>query len=118
VDDPSETDTVHGYSKSSMPALGLAGARDRVRRHRHKPALHAEDGIGSDRWSAEPSEQFWAVLSLIIWTLIIVTTVKYVSVAMSIDNDGEGGILALMSLIGSDGTLAQPSSPSACSARR
>jgi KUP system potassium uptake protein len=39
------------------------------------------------------------VLSLIIWTLTIVTTVKYVIVAMSIDHDGEGGILALMSLL-------------------
>ena len=40
------------------------------------------------------------VLSLIVWTLIIVTSVKYVTVAMSIDNDGEGGILALMALLG------------------
>jgi KUP system potassium uptake protein len=39
------------------------------------------------------------VLSLIVWTLIIITSVKYVSFAMSIDNDGEGGILALMSLL-------------------
>jgi KUP system potassium uptake protein len=39
-------------------------------------------------------------LSLIIWTLIAVTTIKYVSVAMRIDNDGEGGIIALMSLLG------------------
>ena len=39
-------------------------------------------------------------LSLIVWTLIIVTTSKYVNVAMRIDNDGEGGILALMSLLG------------------
>jgi KUP system potassium uptake protein len=39
-------------------------------------------------------------LSLILWTLIIVTSVKYVTFAMSIDNDGEGGILALMSLLG------------------
>lgn len=39
-------------------------------------------------------------LSLIIWTLIIVTTIKYVSFAMRIDNDGEGGILALVSLLG------------------
>lgn len=38
-------------------------------------------------------------LSLIIWTLIIVTTIKYVSFAMRIDNEGEGGILALMSLL-------------------
>jgi len=38
--------------------------------------------------------------SLIFWTLIVITSVKYVNVAMRIDNDGEGGILALMSLIG------------------
>jgi KUP system potassium uptake protein len=40
------------------------------------------------------------VLSLLIWTLIIVTSVKYVAFAMRVDNDGEGGILALMSLLG------------------
>jgi KUP system potassium uptake protein len=39
------------------------------------------------------------ILSLIIWTLTLITTVKYVIVAMSIDYDGEGGILALMSLL-------------------
>ena len=39
-------------------------------------------------------------LSLIVWTLILVTSVKYVSLAMSIDNQGEGGILALMALLG------------------
>jgi KUP system potassium uptake protein len=39
-------------------------------------------------------------LSLVIWTLIVVTTIKYVSVAMRVDNDGEGGILALMALLG------------------
>jgi KUP system potassium uptake protein len=39
-------------------------------------------------------------LSLIIWTLIIIPTIKYVSFAMRINNDGEGGILALMSLVG------------------
>lgn len=39
-------------------------------------------------------------LSLVIWALIVVTSVKYVSVAMRIDNDGEGGILALMTLLG------------------
>src|SRR5437016_8844384 len=40
------------------------------------------------------------VLSLIVWTLIIVTSIKYVGFAMRVDNDGEGGILALMSLLG------------------
>jgi KUP system potassium uptake protein len=40
------------------------------------------------------------VVSLIFWTLVVITTFKYVAVAMRIDNDGEGGIVALMALIG------------------
>jgi KUP system potassium uptake protein len=40
------------------------------------------------------------VLSLVLWTLFIITSVKYVSFAMRVDNDGEGGILALMALLG------------------
>ena len=39
-------------------------------------------------------------LSLVVWTLFVITTIKYVSLAMRLDNDGEGGILALMSLLG------------------
>jgi len=38
-------------------------------------------------------------LSLIFWTLIIITSIKYVSVAMRVDNHGEGGIMALMALL-------------------
>ncbi len=37
------------------------------------------------------------LLSLIIWTLILVTSVKYAAFAMRFDNRGEGGIMALMS---------------------
>jgi len=39
-------------------------------------------------------------LSLVLWTLLIITAVKYVLFAMRVDNDGEGGILALMALLG------------------
>ena len=45
-------------------------------------------------------ERVLGILSLVIWTLFLITSIKYVTVAMSIDNDGEGGILALMSLLG------------------
>src|SRR5436309_15143361 len=38
-------------------------------------------------------------LSLILWTLIVVTSLKYVSLALRVDNDGEGGILALTALL-------------------
>ncbi|MFL6291341.1 MAG: potassium transporter Kup [Thermoanaerobaculia bacterium] len=38
------------------------------------------------------------VLSLIVWTLVIVVTLKYHVYVLSADNEGEGGILALMAL--------------------
>ena len=38
-------------------------------------------------------------LSLVIWTMTLVTTVKYVVIAMKADNHNEGGIFALFSLV-------------------
>jgi len=38
------------------------------------------------------------ILSLVLWTLIVVITVKYVAVIMRADNEGEGGIMALTAL--------------------
>jgi len=38
------------------------------------------------------------VLSLIIWSLLIVVALKYVVFVMRADNHGEGGILALLAL--------------------
>jgi KUP system potassium uptake protein len=40
------------------------------------------------------------LLSLVLWTLFITASLKYVTVVMRVDNDGEGGILALLSLLG------------------
>jgi len=42
------------------------------------------------------------VLSLIVWTLIVTISIKYCVFVMRADNSGEGGILALMSLIGAN----------------
>lgn len=38
------------------------------------------------------------VLSLVFWSLVLIVTVKYVALVMRADNNGEGGILALMAL--------------------
>jgi KUP system potassium uptake protein len=43
------------------------------------------------------------ILSLIVWTLIITISGKYCLFVMRADNHGEGGILALMSLVGANG---------------
>lgn len=39
------------------------------------------------------------VLSLVLWSLILVISVKYLTVIIRADNDGEGGILALLALL-------------------
>jgi KUP system potassium uptake protein len=44
------------------------------------------------------SEAVLGVLSLIFWALAISVTLKYVTIIMRADNDGEGGILALFAL--------------------
>jgi KUP system potassium uptake protein len=46
---------------------------------------------------AKPTlENALGIVSLLVWTLVLVVCVKYVSVLMRIDHDGEGGILALL----------------------
>lgn len=39
------------------------------------------------------------MLSLVFWALMIVVTLKYVTIIMRADNQGEGGIMALMALV-------------------
>jgi KUP system potassium uptake protein len=39
------------------------------------------------------------VISLIFWAIVIVVTLKYVVFVMRSDNDGEGGIMALIALL-------------------
>ncbi|RLJ33745.1 KUP system potassium uptake protein [Chryseobacterium sp. 7] len=45
------------------------------------------------------NEYIEGALSCIIWTLTLQTTIKYVIIALRADNKGEGGILALFSLV-------------------
>ncbi|MCI1223060.1 MAG: KUP/HAK/KT family potassium transporter [Bifidobacterium subtile] len=56
--------------------------------------LTGQGGLGNvDR------EAVLGMLSLVFWSITLITTVKYVLIAMRIDNNGEGGIFALYSLI-------------------
>jgi KUP system potassium uptake protein len=41
----------------------------------------------------------YGVLSLIVWALILVVTVKYVAFILRADNKGQGGVLALLALV-------------------
>ena len=54
--------------------------------------------FGSHSVPATP-ENVLGVLSLIIYSLLLVISVKYIAIVMRADNQGEGGILALTALI-------------------
>src|SRR5438046_1610477 len=53
-------------------------------------------GGGADGGVTAPA--VLGVLSLILWALIVVVTLKYVLILLRADNNGEGGTLALMAL--------------------
>jgi KUP system potassium uptake protein len=46
-----------------------------------------------------PAEGLFGILSLMFWALIMVVTVKYVCFIMRADNNGEGGIFALLAIV-------------------
>jgi KUP system potassium uptake protein len=48
---------------------------------------------------AAATDNIYGVISLIFWSVTLIVTVKYVLLVMRADNDGEGGILALITLI-------------------
>src|SRR3974390_102718 len=58
-------------------------------------ALAAASGPGH---ADMPRATVVGVLSLILWALIVVVTLKYVVILLRADNNGEGGTLALMAL--------------------
>jgi KUP system potassium uptake protein len=55
---------------------------------------------GTHQLSLAP-ENVLGILSIIFWSLVIVVTLKYVTLIMRADNRGEGGILALTALVSS-----------------
>src|SRR5437588_1972793 len=59
-----------------------------------REAVSAATGSGTT--ATEPA--VLGVLSLIIWALLLVVTAKYVLILLRLDNNGEGGTLALMAL--------------------
>ena len=59
-----------------------------------KSILEGNGGIGNIN-----EEFIVGALSLTIWTITLLTTIKHVLIAMKADNHGEGGIFALYSLV-------------------
>jgi KUP system potassium uptake protein len=60
--------------------------------------------FGEGSIAPQPANIF-GVVSLIFWSLIIVISIKYMTYVLNADNRGEGGILALTSLVHPEGRI-------------
>ena len=58
-----------------------------------RACFNAEYGL------APTGSTVYGVLSLIVWSLILIVSVKYIIFVMRLDNHGEGGIVALLALL-------------------
>jgi KUP system potassium uptake protein len=61
-------------------------------------AMQTVFSIDDNAVSPNPADVY-GVVSLIFWSITLVVTVKYISLVMRADNDGEGGIMALAALV-------------------
>jgi len=92
-------DTARQTPQGKLPLLGLSALGIVFGDIGTSPLYTFKTILGVTGKSSDAAVALGA-LSLVLWTLFIITTVKYVLFAMRVDNDGEGGILALMALLG------------------
>ena len=86
--------------KKSLPAL-LVGAIGVVYGDIGTSPLYALKESFAPHHGLPPNpENVLGVLSLIFWSVMLVVSFKYVTVILRADNDGEGGSLALLALVG------------------
>jgi KUP system potassium uptake protein len=63
------------------------------------PLYTIQECLHSRHGAAPSPANVFGVVSLIVWSLTLVVTVKYLAFLMRADNDGEGGIMALLALV-------------------
>ena len=89
----------HGHAQGSLPKLAV-GAIGIVFGDIGTSPIYAFRETFSGHHLLRPDQlHIYGVLSLIFWSMMIIVTLKYVTIIMRADNKGEGGSLALLALI-------------------
>jgi KUP system potassium uptake protein len=109
-DGPSDDGAGHAPRADSRAALAAlsVGALGIVYGDIGTSPLYAiKECFSGDHGLPVTPENVLGILSLVVWALILVVVVKYLSLVMRADNHGEGGILALFALVHPRGDVAQ-----------
>ncbi|MEO6255568.1 MAG: potassium transporter Kup [Sphingomicrobium sp.] len=92
-------DATHGHAQGSLAKLA-AGAIGIVFGDIGTSPIYAFRETFAGHHTLIPDKlHIFGVLSLIFWSMMIIVTLKYVTIIMRADNKGEGGSLALLALI-------------------
>jgi len=84
----------HRFATLSLAALGVVyGDIGTSPLYAFRECFNPDHGIGATVAAV------YGILSLILWSLILIVSVKYVLFIMRLDNRGEGGILALLAMV-------------------
>src|SRR4051812_27750187 len=64
------------------------------------PLYALQTVFNADEHAVRPTESgVYGVISLVFWAITLIVSIKYVALIMRADNEGEGGIMALIALI-------------------
>lgn len=88
----------HGHGKTGLPALVVGAIGVVFGDIGTSPLYTLKEAFSPHFGLVGNHDTVLGILSLVFWALMIVVTVKYVTIIMRADNEGEGGIMALMTL--------------------
>jgi KUP system potassium uptake protein len=84
-------------SKSSLPALTL-GAIGVVYGDIGTSVLYAVKEVFNSGHVELTPDNVYGILSIFVWTLTVIVSLKYVTLVLRADNNGEGGLVAMLAL--------------------
>ncbi|WP_374660708.1 potassium transporter Kup [Phenylobacterium sp.] len=88
----------HHHKKDSFAALALGAIGVVFGDIGTSPLYAMKEALHHSRSGGASELAVLGVVSLVIWALVLIVTIKYVVFLMRADNKGEGGTLALMAL--------------------
>jgi KUP system potassium uptake protein len=88
-----------GHAHGSMRALTLGAVGVVFGDIGTSPLYTMQEAFGEDYGLRATDANVLGVLSLAFWALMLVVSLKYVTITLRADNKGEGGIMALMALV-------------------
>ncbi|MCL1634519.1 potassium transporter Kup [Luteimonas sp. SX5] len=94
----SATGNSHAHGKTGLPALVVGAIGVVFGDIGTSPLYTLKEAFSPHFGLVGNHDTVLGILSLVFWALMIVVTVKYVTIIMRADNNGEGGIMALMTL--------------------